>query len=171
RRWHKNWGRSTECIRLRSRPGKDSWWRKRRRFSPEAAFTTRRRSNKKRRSCISRSESCRWNWTGCKKSRGSCDAEGETRMHRVGSANVEHQAAVRADGTTTLELVLRTTAGDGRELAFDAAVGRAIHAHAILRDSAYGSCAGRARLEGQSQARAAGDAKDGDRGDAAQSAC
>src|SRR5207249_591296 len=41
------------------------------------AFTTTTRLSKKRRSSISKSEGCRWNWTGFKKSPGSYDAEPE----------------------------------------------------------------------------------------------
>src|SRR5262249_40027700 len=117
--------------------------------------------SKKERNSTSRSESCRWNWTGCKKSRGSCDADGETRMHRAGSPTIEHHAAMRADGIKALDLVLPATAGDGGESAFDAAVGRAIHANAILGEPAHGDCAWRAKLEGKSQARAAAHAEDG----------
>src|SRR5262249_26593193 len=60
----RNWGHFTAFIRRRSQPGKSSWWRKLPKSSLAAAFTITRPSSKKERNCISRSESCRWNWTG-----------------------------------------------------------------------------------------------------------
>jgi len=49
--------------------GKNSWWRKLRKFSLAAAFTTTKAIEQERAGSISRSESCRWNWTGFKKIR------------------------------------------------------------------------------------------------------
>src|SRR5262245_46312315 len=157
-------------IRIKSQTGKNSWPPTRRKSSCAAGFTAMKRTRKKKRNSISRSESCRWNWTGCKKSPGSCDADRETRMHRTGPPKIEHHPAVRTDRAAAIELVLRAAAGDGGKPASDALVGRAIHAHAILRKPAHGDCAGRARLEGQSQTCPGAYAEDGHPGDLSKAA-
>src|SRR5215813_15331371 len=77
---------------------------------------------------------------------------------------------MRTDRAATLALVLRATARVGGKLASDAVVGRAIHADAILREPAHGDCAGRARLEGQSQTCPAAHAEDGHPGDLSKTA-
>src|SRR5215831_13096395 len=91
-------------------------------------------------------------------------------MYRSESRKVEHPAAVRTGWAAALELVLRAAAGDGGEFAADAAVGRAIHAYAILRKPTHGGCAGRTRLESESQACPAAHADDGHPGDLSKAA-
>ena len=73
----------------------------------------------------------------------------------------EHSAAVPLDWGFAGGVVLRSGTGDGRESETDAFDRRAVHADAILRGSQDGLVAGRARLCGQSEARAALDAVDG----------
>src|SRR5467141_2078431 len=124
----RNWGRCTGFIQIKSRLGKGNWWRKLPKFLRAAGFTAMKPSRKKRRSCISRSESCRWNWTGFKKSLGSCDAERETGMYRNGTPALEHRAAMRVDRPAALELVLRAAKRERREFAADAVAGRTVHA-------------------------------------------
>src|SRR5207248_4435146 len=161
----KNWLHITGYIRIKSRIGKNSWSRKLRKFSRAAGFMVTKLWSKKKRSSISRSESCRWNWTGFKKSLGSCDAERETRMHRRGSEDIEHRAEVPTDRTAALDVVLHTAERDGGESEADAALGSAIHAHAVLRKPTHGDCAGTAGLDGQSQTDSATHAADGHRSD------
>ena len=141
----RNWHPATAFIRIKSQIGKSSWLQKLQRFSPVVAFTTTTLWSKKRRSSISRSESCRWNWTGFKKSRGSCDAERETGMHRTREPKIEHRAAVPIDRAAALDLVFRASERNGGESAPDSAFGRAIHTNAVLRKPAHGDCAGKSK--------------------------
>src|SRR5437867_6437599 len=166
----RNWRPATAFIRIKSQIGKSSWLQKLQRFSPVVAFTTTTLWSKKKRSSISRSESCRWNWTGFKKSLGSCDAERETRMHRRGSEDIEHRAEVPTDRTAALDVVLHTAERDGGESEADAALGSAIHAHAVSRKPTHGDCAGTAGLDGQSQTDSATHAADGHRSDLSETA-
>ncbi len=91
-------------------------------------------------------------------------------VHRTGSPKIERRAAVRTDRTAALDLVLRAAERDRRKSTPDATLGRAIHAHAILRQPAHGDCARRARLQCESQARPTAHAEDGHRGDLSKAA-
>src|SRR5207249_4738702 len=108
--------------------------------------------------------------SGFKKSLGSCDAERETRMHRRGSEDIEHRAEVPTDRTAALDVVLHTAERDGGESEADAALGSAIHAHAVLRKPTHGDCAGTAGMDGQSQTDSATHAAYGHRSDLSETA-
>ena len=82
----------------------------------------------------------------------------------------EHSAAVRIVWRLAVGTVLRSRTGDGRKSAFDATVGRAIHADAVLRGPEDGLVARRARVPCQSEAGAAVDACDGFGGNLSQTA-
>jgi hypothetical protein len=82
----------------------------------------------------------------------------------------EYSAAMRIVWRVAVGSVLRSRSGDTRKSAFDATVGRAIHADAILRGPKDGLVAGRARIPSQSEAGAAVDASDGIGGDLYQTA-
>jgi len=84
-------------------------------------------------------------------------------MHRRGSEDIEHRAEVPTDRTAALDVVLHTAERDGGESEADAALGSAIHAHAVLRKPTHGDCAGTAGLDGQSQTDSATHAADGHR--------
>ena len=61
-------------------------------------------------------------------------------MHRTGSFSTEHRAAMRVAGLGTFQLLLPAAAGERRESAADAAVGRVVSGASLLRQPADGHC-------------------------------
>src|SRR5262245_3294868 len=84
-------------------------------------------------------------------------------MDRAATLPVERLAAVRAVGPAAIDVLLPPAGRDGREPGANAADRRAVPQMAILRQPEVGLAA-----LGQSQARAAADAADGNRGDLSQ---
>ena len=81
----------------------------------------------------------------------------------IDSANSrsQHSAAMRAGRPGALELLLPCGRRSRGKPSVDASAGRAVHAHAVLRDPANDGMASSQRARGQSQACGAPDAADG----------
>src|SRR6266576_605606 len=79
--------------------------------------------SRQRRSCTSRLDSCRWSWTGLKKS-PAYRVRAEAGMD-FGAQRTERTAAVPLDGGFAIGMVLRGRTGDGREFEIDAVARRA----------------------------------------------
>ncbi len=82
-------------------------------------------------------------------------------MDRGRTFGIEHGATVPVDGLVALGLVLRTARRKCIESDADAAAGRAVHAHTVLRRSKDDGCAQQARLRRKSETSPATIAADG----------
>ena len=95
-------------------------------------------------------------------------------MDRVGTSGAQRETAVRALGGSALERLLRGDRGERIQRGADAAVGRAVHAHTVVRGEEDDGVASHRGPWGEPQAGGAAAAGDGDRGNlppqAAQSA-
>jgi hypothetical protein len=86
-------------------------------------------------------------------------------VDRRWTLGIERSATVPVNGSVALWLVLRTARRERTESKVDAAVGRAVHEHAILRRAQDDGCAQQTRLCRQSETSPATTAADGTGGD------